>query len=324
MGRGPNPRLISVGSVVADIRLELPCLPARGGDVIGSAATVSAGGGFNILCAAARQGLPTLFAGRHGTGPYGDRIRADFSREGIATFHRPTADGDSGFCLVMVEPDGERTFVSSPGVEAALGPRRLGDVPVGSGDWVFVSGYDLAYPALGLAIAVWAAELPKDVRLVVDPGPLAGAIPEPVLRAVMPRAAIWTMNAREAGLLTETQEPAEVRRRLRPGLSGSAMLILRDGAAGAYLSEAEGAVPMRIPSLAVAMIDSTGAGDTHTGVLIAALAEGETPSAAVRRANVAAALSVTRAGPATAPDRAALDACLTHVIPKQTHHRRSE
>jgi sugar/nucleoside kinase (ribokinase family) len=55
------------------------------------------------------------------------------------------------------------------------------------------------------------------------------------------------------------------------------------------------------------MIDSTGAGDTHTGVLIAAMAEGLEPIPAVRRANAAAAISVTRRGPATAPDRAELD-----------------
>jgi spermidine/putrescine transport system substrate-binding protein len=55
------------------------------------------------------------------------------------------------------------------------------------------------------------------------------------------------------------------------------------------------------------MVDSTGAGDTHTGVFIASLAQGLDPIAAMRRANAAAAISVTRRGPATAPDRAELE-----------------
>jgi sugar/nucleoside kinase (ribokinase family) len=215
MGRGPGPlehgpRLVSVGSIVADIRLDVPHLPARGGDVIGSAATVTAGGGFNILAAAARQGMPALFAGAHGTGPYGDRIRAGIAREGIATLHPPVRDRDSGFCLVMVEPDGERTFVSSPGVESVLGPRRLSDVPLGEGDTVFVSGYDLCYPELGRAIAAWAAEMPQGVRLVVDPGPLAGEIPDVILKDLMPQISIMTMNRREAGLLTGATDAAWV------------------------------------------------------------------------------------------------------------------
>jgi pfkB family carbohydrate kinase len=83
MDIGAPPRLFTVGSIVADIRLEVPHLPVRGGDVLASAGHISAGGGFNILCAAARQGLRCIFAGRHGSGPHGERIRAELAREGV-------------------------------------------------------------------------------------------------------------------------------------------------------------------------------------------------------------------------------------------------
>jgi sugar/nucleoside kinase (ribokinase family) len=62
-----------------------------------------------------------------------------------------------------------------------------------------------------------------------------------------------------------------------------------------------------VPGFAVAAVDTTGAGDTHTGVFLAALAAGAAPAAAARRANAAAAISVTRPGPATAPTAAELD-----------------
>src|SRR4051812_9119505 len=113
-------RLFSVGSILVDIRVEVPYLPERGGDVLASSANSVTGGGFNILAAAVRSGLATAFAGHHGTGPYGDRIRADLAREGINVLLPPSPEGDNGFCLVMVEPDGERTFVTSPGVEARV------------------------------------------------------------------------------------------------------------------------------------------------------------------------------------------------------------
>lgn len=61
-----------------------------------------------------------------------------------------------------------------------------------------------------------------------------------------------------------------------------------------------------MPGFPVAAVDTTGAGDTHTGVFIAALAGGAGPAAAARTANAAAALAVTRRGPATAPGRAEL------------------
>ena len=62
-----------------------------------------------------------------------------------------------------------------------------------------------------------------------------------------------------------------------------------------------------IPAPVVTAVDTTGAGDAHSGVFLAALAAGLTARDAVRRANAAAALAVTRAGAAVSPSRAELD-----------------
>jgi sugar/nucleoside kinase (ribokinase family) len=124
---------------------------------------------------------------------------------------------------------------------------------------------------------------------------------------VLPQISILTMNRREAGLLTGVTEAGAVWLKLQPRLRPDALLVLRDGALGAWLFRGDNAVPMLIPSPSVTMIDSTGAGDTHTGVLVAGLAQGLDSVAAMRRANAAAAISVTRRGPATAPGRAELD-----------------
>jgi sugar/nucleoside kinase (ribokinase family) len=61
-----------------------------------------------------------------------------------------------------------------------------------------------------------------------------------------------------------------------------------------------------VPGFAVDVVDTNGAGDTHTGTFIAALAGGANEQAATRAANAAAALSVTRRGPATGPTAAEL------------------
>ena len=70
------------------------------------------------------------------------------------------------------------------------------------------------------------------------------------------------------------------------------------------------ASPAHIPAPTVRAVDTTGAGDAHAGVFLAALADGLPPDAAARRANAAAALAVTRPGPATSPTRAELNAWL--------------
>lgn len=315
-GVGPQ-RLVSVGSIVADLFMTAPYLPPRGGDVVASSARLAAGGGFNVLSAAARQGLPALFAGRHGTGPYGDCVRAALAHEGIGLLQAATPDADSGVCVVIVEPDGERTFITSPGVEAEPGPNGLAHVKLDGTDAVFCSGYDLSYPRLGPAIAGLLSSAPRGVLLIVDPGPLVREIPAALRRAVFLRAGVLTLNRREARLLTGSGETAEVARWLRADCESGALLILRDGAAGCEMTVLGGASGHGevtfVPAPAVVAIDTTGAGDTHTGVLIAALAQGCDPLAAARRANAAAAISVTRRGPATAPRAAELHDALAGV-----------
>ena len=66
-----------------------------------------------------------------------------------------------------------------------------------------------------------------------------------------------------------------------------------------------------VPGFGVEVVDTNGAGDTHTGAFLAALASGASWSEAVRRANGAAALSVTRRGPATGPTVAELELFLS-------------
>jgi ribokinase len=302
-------RLLSVGSIVADIRIDVPHLPPRGGDVLASTASVSAGGGFNVLAAAARNRLPAVFGGRHGTGPYGARIRADLARESIATLFAPSPRGDSGFCVVMVEPDGERTFITSPGVEAQVATHDLDDLDIRPTDAVFVSGYDLGYPLLGGEIARWIGLWSVDALLVVDPGPLVAEIPTDILDAALARARVLTLNRREAALFAGTDDVGRIAGLALPRLQAGALLVVRDGPEGCLLFGAGlSNSPVHVSAPSARALDSTGAGDAHTGVLIAALAAGFDPISAATRANAAAAISVTRRGPATAPTITELDA----------------
>ncbi|MBU4215373.1 MAG: sugar kinase, partial [Actinobacteria bacterium] len=74
--------------------------------------------------------------------------------------------------------------------------------------------------------------------------------------------------------------------------------LVRRGAAGCLLA---GPSVQEVPSPEVEAVDLTGAGDTHTAAFADGLANGSDPLAAARRANRAAAWSVTRHGPATGP-----------------------
>jgi sugar/nucleoside kinase (ribokinase family) len=72
---------------------------------------------------------------------------------------------------------------------------------------------------------------------------------------------------------------------------------------------------VHVPGFPVRAVDTTGAGDAHTGVLAAGLLGGLSLPSAVRRANAAAALAVTRLGPATSPTAEEIDALLRENTP---------
>ena len=220
-----------------------------------------------------------------------------------------------------MEPDGERTFVTMPGVEAELEAAELSAVRPGAGDLVSISGYDLAYPAGGAVLADWVDGLPPGLVVALDPGPLVREIPSALLARVLGRVGVLTMNQREARLLAgpsaERASGAELLSAVRRGsamsamsaMSADALVVVREGPDGCVATGAAlGAEVLTVPAPRVTAVDTTGAGDTHTGVLLAALATGRSVAHALELANRAAAISVTRVGPATAPTAAELAA----------------
>lgn len=297
--------IFSLCSVIVDVVVEVPQLPERGGDVLATRTRTVVGGGFNLAAAVARRGGRCRYAGLHGTGPNGTLIREALAGEGVAPVAAPRPDGDSGFCLAFVEPDGERTFVTMPGVEAGLAAADLVPVLPAPGDLVALSGYDLLYPG-GATLAGWVGALPDGVVVVLDPGPLVADVPAERLEVVMKRLAVLTLNQREARVLAGAPDAtglallAALRR--RPDVTAGLLTVVREGAAGCVAAGgALGEEPVVVAAPQVVAVDTTGAGDTHTGTLLAELARGTAVSDALRAANAAAADSVTRAGSATAP-----------------------
>ncbi|WP_428815138.1 PfkB family carbohydrate kinase [Streptomyces albus subsp. chlorinus] len=305
------PRLVLAGSVIVDMVLRIPRLPERGGDMLASHAARAVGGGFNVLAAARRLGLPAVYAGGHGTGPFGDLVRTALDAEGVTPLLAAHPGRDTGYCVVLVDSDGERTFVTAPGAESELGPaeaRQVAGAPR-PGDLVQLSGYGLAHPGSADRLTELAATLPEGVVLSLDPGPLVADLEPARLARVLERVDWLSCNRREAGLLTGLADGAaaagELSRRLRPG----AGVLVRGDVDGCWLVAAgDGAV--HVPGRPVRAVDSNGAGDAHVGAFLALLGRGARPLDAARGANLAASVAVTRHGPATGPTAAEVAALL--------------
>ncbi|GAB3581361.1 PfkB family carbohydrate kinase [Amycolatopsis endophytica] len=291
-------RLVHTGQVIVDLVLQVPGLPERGGDLLASGMALTPGGGFNVMAAAARSGAEVVYAGAHGIGRFGDAVRAALGAEGISVAGPPLSDVDTGVCVVLVDDGGERTFVTGTGAEGRMVPGQFATVAVSPGDVVYVSGYTLAHPANREALLDWLPSV-SGARVLFDPGPLAADLP---VDLVMPYVDILSCNAAEARTLSGKDSLTAA----ASVLGGT--VVVRDGPAGCLL--AENGVVRKIPGFPVEPVDTNGAGDAHCGVLAAELLAGADLATAARRANAAAALSVQRRGPATAPGHAEIDAFL--------------
>ncbi|TCO55163.1 PfkB family carbohydrate kinase [Actinocrispum wychmicini] len=274
-------RFVHTGQIVADLVMRVDALPPLGGDVLASSFEQHVGGGFNVMAAAARSGADVVYAGSHGSGQFDDLARKALAEEGII-LALPPDDNAIGVCFVIVDQTGERTFITSPGAEGRVRPVDV------DGDIVYITGYSLTHTINRDALLAWLPSISATVML--DPSPLAASIPAETWRAVLPYVDILSSNAAEAAALSDVDVPIRVR---------------RDGPRGCTI--VYNSQTTQVPGFDVYAVDTNGAGDIHCGVLAAELLRGNNILYAAQRANAAAALSVTRHGPATAPTRAEID-----------------
>lgn len=292
---------------VLDLIYKVKALPLSGQEAVVTGFSVSPGGGFNAMVAARAAGMDVALAGSLGTGPLASVIALDLARYGIALARPAILDFDQGCCVVMIEPNGERSFVASPGAEGHIRRDWLAQVAPVDGDWVILSGYTLVYPESAQSVSDWVALLPDRVHVLFDPSPLADQIAPGILAKVMARADWISANEVEAAMLSGAAAPDQPDFCLAAERKGGA--IVRQGDRGATLIT--GGRKATVPAHPVRALDTNGAGDTHIGSFIARLSLTGDPLDALHYANIAAALSTTVEGPATAPPRDRVLALLT-------------
>ena len=302
-----SPRVIHTAQALVDVVVEVPDLPRRGGNSMATSVARYAGGAVTILLAAVRSGAAAVHAGAHGRGPNGDLVRETLTADGVTLSAPVVEDLDTGVCIVMVEPSAERTFVTTQEAERHISVESLATSAPVAGDLVCVSGYSLVGRTRDPLLA-WLESLPDEVLVVLDPGAVFAEL-EPSLRSrVIALTDVWTGNAEESedfgGAKGMGPAAEAVAALLKPG----AVAVVRDGEQGCAV-HADGVTSV-VPGYPEAPVDTNGAGDTHTGVLLAEVAKGAAWPDACRRANAAGAIKVTRKGPTTAPTAAEIDAYL--------------
>ncbi|HED1873118.1 TPA: sugar kinase [Klebsiella michiganensis] len=293
-----------VGAAVIDVIADAYALPWRGCDIELQQQSVNIGGcALNIAVALKRLGMEADNALPVGQGVWADIIRNNMAREGLSS-RIDGVTGDNGWCLALVEPDGERTFMSFSGVENQWNPAWLAQLTVPPQSLVSLSGYQLASPC-GEVLVHWLESL-RDITPYIDFGPRIADIPETLMQRIMACKPVISLNRQEAEIAAERfRLPVTTEAFGQAWLKKFAMpLIVRHDEEGAwYFSAEEQGLAAPFP---VAVVDTIGAGDSHAGGTLAGLASGWTLGESVLLGNAVASWVVGHRGGDCSPTREAL------------------
>ena len=272
--------------------------------------------GFNVLAAARRMGAEAVSLSPIGTGPHASMIEAALAREGIVDAGPRVTDCDNAYRTALITGSGKCTIIAMKGAETMAPETAWADVvrTMKPGDVLFIDGSLMDHPSNKMAADNALRVLPEGVRVVLDVSPVVGS-PDG-----LPSTTIISMNYDESQDLWKripdeerkfpSWLPADKAATALAARLGHHVLVRKDES-GAYFAPADGAADLstfHIPTPSVRTVDTNGAGDAHSGVLAACLAQDVALKRALVLANCAGALASTVPGPASCPTRSQIEA----------------
>lgn len=288
-----KPRILVISSANIDFVQNVGRLPASGETLVENRryAYIPGGKGANSAVTFARLGGDTVFCAKVGRDENGARLKRLYENEGIDTRYvcedkyTPT-----GLASVIVEEDGSNRIIVYPGANGTMSADDVEEAFNCMPDGVFIH---LEIPDEAVyAAAEFAAE--KEIPLFIDAGPVRSSLDIEKIR----RAEIISPNEAECEALTGIY-PDSVEECLRAAISIRNMadfkyVVLKIGRRGAFIYDRKNYYLFNPPK--VKAIDTTAAGDIFTAAMSYAYMQKGDIGEAVRFANLAAALSVTREG----------------------------
>jgi ribokinase len=304
--RGGGDTLAVIGAINVDLVVRGSRLPSAGETVVGGEFSQHHGGKGGNQAVASARALGThgrvAMIGAVGPDSFGEPARQLLELEGIDVSHvLVDRSAATGVALITVDARGENQITVAPGANAGLAPTTVADALDALGPEVGAVLASLEVPLDAVeAGARWSHD--RGVPFVLNPAPARAEAHD-----LLPFTSVVTPNAGELAILAaQAEEPRGGAKRLAAGYPGLTVVVtLGDEGAVAFGPDGECKVtPPKMKS-----VDTTGAGDTLNGVLAAGLLEGLPVADALRRAVVAAAISVGVTGAREGmPTRAAIDA----------------
>lgn len=292
----PTANVLVIGSAFVDMVINVQEMPQAGADIEGDYRCTTVGGcSFNVADVLNKLDLPFDSYMPVGEGHFANIITEALIDRGYPIY-RETDNGDNGWCLSLADASGERTFISMFGIERRMKPNWYEQFDMTRYDYFYVSGYQ-ADGDTGRVILEGLARKRPDATIVFDPGPRVHFLPRERMEAFYRLGCLITINAAEALFMTNTQRVEDAALRIHD-MTGREVVVT-DGGRGAVVVDTHGV--RRIAGFPVAVVDTIGSGDAHTGGIIAGLMCNLSIDESVLLANRVASVVTGREGGATAP-----------------------
>lgn len=287
-----KPNIIVVGSSNTDMIIKVDKIPAPGETVLGGEFTIAAGGkGANQAVAAARAGGRVGFVACVGDDMFGQQALEGFAKDRIdIEYVFKDNQQSSGCALIFVDKEGENSIAVASGANAGLTPKHIDQAK----DSIISSEILIMQLETPLDTVKHTAQLAFDngVPVILDPAPA-----QPLDDGLLKHISILTPNECEAELLTGISVEDENSAATAAGTllaKGVDTVLITLGFRGTFIATEN--LREMCTGFKVTAADSTAAGDVFNGALAVSLSEKTPLPDAVRFANAAAALSVTKLG----------------------------
>lgn len=247
------------------------------------------GKGLNQSIALARAGACVCQAGAVGAAD-GGFLLDTMAENGVdVSLVRRLTDIGSQNALIQVNPQGQNCILLYGGANLALTEDMLEEVfsHFQAGDYLVLQN------EVNLVERMIRTGHAKGMKVILNPSPLNEVISSLPLELVD----LFVLNEVEGEGLCGVPDKEQMIYALQEKYPSASLMLTLGGDGSVYLDPSLRA-PIRQPAYKVRAVDTTAAGDTFTGFLIAALASGQPVADAMRRASAAAAISVTRNGAA--------------------------
>lgn len=254
-------KVLLLGGLLVDRYLHLMYYPERGEDTLINEEKEYIGGcPYNVAISLKNLGADPIVYSAIGNGPLGQFIEDEITTKKFdKSCIFKAQNGESGYCLIMLDNDKERTFFAKHGCEGQFSSEIISDSLFDEIEYIYLTGIYLLYKENNQDLIRFLAKAKQHgKKIVFDVAPMIGSIPKEIIEQILPLCHTIKVNKNERITLEKIIESELSKSQL---LSNIYCIIETNGSHGsiAYYNNKS----IHISSYPTTVLDSNGAGDNY-------------------------------------------------------------